>query len=82
MSTVKKKVAKKKVAKKKVAKKRVVKKAAPAKAVKAISAGYTKSQLYAHISEDTGLARRDVAKVFDSLSDVIEGHIKSRGAGE
>lgn len=82
MSPVKKKVAKKKVAKKKVAKKRVAKKAAPAKTVKAISAGYTKSQLFAHISEDTGLARRDVAKVFDSLSEVIEGHIKSRGAGE
>jgi nucleoid DNA-binding protein len=82
MSPVKKKVSKKKVAKKKVAKKRAVKKAAPAKAVKAISAGYTKSQLYAYIAEDTGLARKDVAKVFDSLGDVIEGHIKSRGAGE
>jgi len=82
MSPVKKKVIKKKVAKKKVVKKRAVKKAAPAKAVKAISAGYTKSQLFAHISEDTGLARRDVAQVFDSLADVIEGHIKSRGAGE
>ncbi len=83
MSPVKKKVVKKKVVKKKVAaKKRVVKKAAPAKTVKSISAGYTKSQLFAHISEETGLARRDVAQVFDSLSDVIEGHIKSRGAGE
>jgi nucleoid DNA-binding protein len=82
MSPVKKKVVKKKVAKKKVAKKRVAKKAAPAKTVKAISAGYTKSQLFAHISEETGLARRDVAQVFDSLADVIEGHIKSRGAGE
>ena len=83
MSPVKKKVVKKKVAKKKVAtKKRAVKKAAPAKSVKAISAGYTKSQLFAHISEETGLARRDVAQVFDSLADVIEGHIKSRGAGE
>ncbi|MGD8801786.1 MAG: HU family DNA-binding protein [Gammaproteobacteria bacterium] len=82
MSPVKKKVSKKKVAKKKVAKKRAVKKAAPAKAVKAINSGYTKSQLYAHIAEDTGLARKDVAKVFDSLGDVIEGHIKSRGAGE
>ncbi|MGB5456640.1 MAG: HU family DNA-binding protein [Gammaproteobacteria bacterium] len=82
MSPITKKVTKKKVAKKKVAKKRAVKKAAPMKTIKAISAGYTKSQLYAHISEDTGLARRDVAKVFDSLSDVIAGHIKSRGAGE
>jgi nucleoid DNA-binding protein len=82
MSPVKKKVSKKKVAKKKVAKKRAVKKAAPAKAVKAINSGYTKSQLYAHIAEDTGLARKDVAKVFDSLGDVIEGHVKSCGAGE
>ena len=83
MSPVKKKVVKKKVAKKKVAtKKRAVKKAAPAKSVKAINTGYTKSQLFAHISEETGLARRDVAQVFDSLADVIEGHIKSRGAGE
>lgn len=82
MSPARKKVSKKKVAKKKVAKRRVTKKAAPAKTVKAISAGYTKSQLYARISEDTGLARKDVAAVFDSLSDVIEGHIKSRGAGE
>ena len=82
MSPLKKKVAKKKVAKKKVAKKRVVKKAAATAPVKAIATGYTKSQLYAHISEDTGLARKDVAKVFDSLSGVIEGHIKNRGAGE
>jgi len=83
MSPVKKKVTKKKVAKKKVAtKKRVVKNAAPAKMVKAISAGYTKSQLYGHISEETGIARKDVAQVFDALSDVIEGHIKSRGVGE
>jgi nucleoid DNA-binding protein len=82
MSPARKKVSKKKVAKKKVAKRRVAKKAAPAKSVKAINQGYTKSQLYARISEDTGLARKDVAAVFDSLNDVIEGHVKSRGAGE
>jgi nucleoid DNA-binding protein len=82
MSPARKKVSKKKVAKKKVAKRRVAKKAAPAKSVKAISQGYTKSQLFARISEDTGLARKDIAAVFDSLNDVIEGHVKSRGAGE
>ena len=82
MSPVKKKVTKKKVAKKKVAKKRVVKKAAPAKTVKSISTGYTKSQLFAHISEETGVVRKDVAQVFESLANVIEGHIKSRGVGE
>jgi len=74
-------VAKKKAAKKKTTKKRAVK-AAPAKNVKAIATAYTKSQLYAHISEDTGVARKDVAKVFESLGDVIEGHVKSRGAGQ
>jgi nucleoid DNA-binding protein len=78
--------AKKKAVKKKAVKKKAAKKAvAPAKKIKAIKAikdAYTKSALYAHISEDTGLARKDVAKVFDSLNEVIEGHIKSRGAGE
>jgi len=83
MATAKKKAVKKPAAKKKVVKKKVVKKAAaPAKKIKAISSAFTKSQLYAHVSEETGLARKDVAKVFDSLGDVIEGHIKSRGAGE
>lgn len=74
--------AKKKTTKRKTAKKRTAKKAAPAKNVKAIRDAYTKTQLFAHIAEDTGLARKDVAKVFDSMADVIEGHIKSRGAGE
>jgi nucleoid DNA-binding protein len=74
--------AKKKTAKKKTAKRKTAKKAAPVKNIKAIRDAYTKSQVYAHISEDTGLARKDVAKVFDSLGDIIEGHIKARGAGQ
>jgi len=68
------------IAKKKVTKKKAAKPAA--KNIKSIKDAYTKTQLYAHIAEDTGLARKDVAKVFDSLNDVIEGHVKSRGAGE
>ena len=75
-------VTKKKATKKKVAKKKTAKKAAPAKNIKAIKDAFTKSALYAHISEETGLVRKDVAKVFESLGDVIEGHVKSRGAGE
>ena len=82
MVPAKKKVTKKKAVKKKTAKRTVKKAAAPAKKIKAIKDAYTKTQLFARISEDTGLARKDVAKVFDSLNDVIEGHIKSRGAGE
>lgn len=82
MVPAKKKVTKKKAVKKKTAKRAVKKAAAPAKKIKAIKDAYTKTQLYARISEDTGLARKDVAKVFDSLNEVIEGHVKSRGAGE
>ena len=82
MVPAKKKVTKKKAVKKKTAKRAVKKAAAPAKKIKAIKDAYTKTQLFARISEDTGLARKDFAKVFDSLNDVIEGHIKSRGAGE
>jgi nucleoid DNA-binding protein len=72
----------KKKAKKKPAKRKAAKKAAPEKKIKAIKDAYTKSALYAHIADETGLARKDIAKVFESLGDVIEGHIKSRGAGE
>jgi len=75
--------AKKKVTKKAAPKKSAVKQAAAtAKNVKPIKDAYTKTQLYIHIAEETGLSRKDVAKVFDSLNDVIEGHVKSRGAGE
>jgi nucleoid DNA-binding protein len=75
--------AKKKVTKKAAPKKPAVKQAAATpKNVKPIKDAYTKTQLYIHIAEETGLSRKDVAKVFDSLNDVIEGHVKSRGAGE
>ena len=74
--------AKKKAVKKKAVKKKAVKAVAPAKNIKAISQAYTKTQLFLHIAEETGLARKDVAQVFESLSNVIEGHVKNRGAGE
>lgn len=80
MTPVKKTVAKKKVVKKKA----VTKAAVPAaeKKVAPIKDAYTKTQLYAHISEETGLSRVDVGKVFDSLGDIIAGHVKTRGVGE
>ena len=76
MARAKKKAVKKKATKRKVAKK------APAKNIKAIRDAYTKTQLYTHISEDTELSRKQVASVFESLGDVIEGHVKARGAGQ
>ena len=40
----------------------------------------TKSEIYAKIVEDTGLTRKDVAAVFDSLNSQIKKNLGSRGA--
>ncbi|HEC20128.1 MAG TPA: hypothetical protein ENI97_12380 [Gammaproteobacteria bacterium] len=72
---------KKKAAKKKTAKKKAAKKAAPAKRITAIKEPMTKTALYASIAETTELSKKDVAKVFDALADVINGHIKKNAAG-
>lgn len=48
----------------------------------AIKERYSKTQILNHIAEETELSRKDVSAVLDSLSDVIEGHIKKNGAGE
>lgn len=87
MAVKKKSAAKKKVAPKKkvVAKKKVAaKKAAPARtpAPRAIKEAYTKTQLLAAIAEDTGLSKKDVSAVMDSLKKVIHGHIRKNGAGQ
>lgn len=39
----------------------------------------TKSQIYAKIAEDTGLTRKDVGAVFDSLSSQIKKNLGGRG---
>ena len=81
-------MAAKKKATRKAAPKRTVKKsarkkaAAPAKSLKAISTKQTKSQIIASIVEDTGIARKEVVAVFNSLGEHIARHMKSRGSGE
>lgn len=79
--------AKKKATRKTAAKKTTARKAAPRKAaatsnVKAIQKPMTKSQVTADIADKTGLSKKDVNAVFENLSDIIEGHIKKRGAGQ
>lgn len=67
------------------AKKKAVKKAATAtstRRVKAIADPMTKSQIIAQISDSTGLTKKDVNSVFDELTDIMEGHLKKRGAGQ
>lgn len=40
----------------------------------------TKSEIYRHIAEDTGLTRKDVGAVFDSLGGLIKQNLGGRGA--
>lgn len=75
-------MAQKKAVKKKTAKKKVAaKKVAPVKKIKAIKEPMTKTALYANIAETTELSKKDVAKVFEALGDVINGHIKKNAIG-
>lgn len=85
-----KKVAAKKkvVAKKKaVAKKAAAKKTAAAAPLKksastAIKEPMTKSALFTHLSEVTGVSKKEVSAIFDELGVVIERHVKKNSAGE
>ena len=45
------------------------------------SAPLSKTQMLNAISEQSGLSRKDVSAVMDSLSSVIEGHLKPGAAG-
>ena len=81
-ATAKKKVvAKKKVAVKKAAKKAAPKAAAAPKKITAIKDPMSKSALYATIAERTEVSKKDVAAVFDALTDIIDGHVRKRAAG-
>jgi nucleoid DNA-binding protein len=67
--------------KKKAKKKTAKKKTAATKTIRAIKDPYTKSTLYSELSERTGLAKKEIASVFDNLGDIVEGHVKRNGAG-
>ena len=54
---------------------------APAKP-KAITERQTKTQIVRAIAEDTELATKQVAAVFDSLNNIIQRHMMRRGSGE
>ena len=72
----------KKTAPKAAKKKVVAKKAAATPRLSAIAEKQTKTQILNAISEDTGLARKDVAAVFASMSNLISRHVMRRGSGE
>jgi len=57
-------------------------KQAPAKKTAAISDKFTKTAILNSLSEDTGLSKKQVGSVLDGLTDLIERHLRKRGAGE
>ncbi|KZY31995.1 DNA-binding protein [Alcanivorax sp. HI0083] len=56
--------------------------ATAARKVKTITEPMNKTQIVNQISETTGLTKKDVNAVFDELADIMEGHLKKRGAGQ
>ena len=56
--------------------------ATAARKVKTITEPMNKTQIINQISETTGLTKKDVNAVFDELADIMEGHLKKRGAGQ
>ena len=76
--------AKKPAAKKTAAKskKTAAKKAAAPAKVKTYKESLNKSKLLEAIADNTGLAKKEVAAVFESLGEIINGHIKPRAVGK
>jgi len=64
--------------------KKVAAKAAPkaAAVVKPIAERQNKTQMLTQISDTTELSRKQVQAVLDELTNIIEGHVKKKGAGE
>jgi len=81
-AVAKKTVAKKAPAKKVVAKKVAVKKVAKPKAISKVNAKLTKTQLNTMIAEQTGLNRKEVNSVFDTLEVIINASVKKGAFGE
>ena len=63
-----------------VKKRSAAKKKAPVKRVPTIKEPMTKAAMMGAIAEATELSKKDVVAVFDSLSTIINGHIKKNGA--
>lgn len=66
---------------KKAAPKAAAAKAAPAPAAKPAPKPATKTEIYSAIATKTNLAKKDVAGVFEALSELIEKEIGKKGPG-
>jgi nucleoid DNA-binding protein len=60
----------------------MAKKAAPSSSSSPARAkGATKGEIYGHIAEKSGVAKKDVAKVFEGLGDLIGKELGKKGPG-
>lgn len=53
-----------------------------AKSKAPVKKALNKSEIYREVAESTGVARKDVAAVFDALTGIVERHIKKGAVGE
>ncbi len=72
----------KKVTAKKVTAKKVTAKKAKALPLTAIQAPYNKTKTLEYIATATELSKKEVAKVFETLNNLVHRHMKKKSAGE
>lgn len=67
--------------------KAVVKKSTPVKSVRqasisTVDKAFTKGQLFTTLAACTGVQRKEVASIFDELSNIVAAHLKKQGPGQ
>ncbi len=67
---------------KKIKAKATIKQKVDMSKVKPITSKLTKTQIIAHISEQTGVSKAEVTEVFKALAVCIHGQMKTKGFGE
>ena len=80
--TTARKVAKKAVAPKKTTKTAAAKKPAKLATTAVKNSSYTKSEIFTYISENTELNKKQIGEVFETLSNLMERHLKKSAVGE
>ncbi len=76
-----KKAAKKTTTRKKTAKKTAKKAARKPARITAASKPRTKSEVYSMLAENAGITKKEVASVFETLSDILKADLSKRGPG-
>ena len=71
----------KKAAPKKVVKKVAPKKVAAPKKVGVVKKTFTNSEILKTVAEHAGITKAQAVQVFETLTEVVQGHIKTGGAG-